>query len=302
VWITRTLKPEAAILIPPHEEVAVLLSFRVANHRSIRDEQELSLVATEFNEGTARDTGVRSEGKPVSVLPTVGIFGANASGKSNALSALRFMREAILESFADWGKHSGVPREPFDLAPAAREETSLFEVDLLLGTSQRVRYTYGFELSDERVEAEWLHAYPAGRRQVWFDREAGRADDDGGEFRFPGAGLKGHKELIVSSTRHNALFLTVGATLNHPQLSAVHRWFVDNLWLVTTGRDIPARTAWTRERLADPKSGAGLRDRLAALLEAARQARHDLDGFGGNRASLRRRCDPSGRHRRQREQ
>ncbi|MFW6723815.1 AAA family ATPase [Streptomyces sp. MAR4 CNY-716] len=249
----------------------MLLSFRVANHRSIRAEQELSLVATEFNEGTAHETGGRSEGKPVSVLPAVGIFGANASGKSNVLNALRFMRRAVLESFADWGKDAGVPREPFQLARAAREETSLFEVDLLLGAGRRVRYTYGFELSDERVEAEWLHAYPSGRRQVWFDREAGRAEDAGhagGEFRFPGTGLKGHKDLIESSTRPNALFLTVGAALNHPQLSAVHRWFADNLWLVTTGDDVPARTEWTRDRLLD-SGGAALRDRLTALLAAA---------------------------------
>ncbi|WP_421107806.1 AAA family ATPase [Streptomyces sp. NEAU-S77] len=246
----------------------MLLSFRVANHRSIRIEQELSLVATELNEGTARATGVRSESKSVSVLPALGLFGANASGKSNALSALRFMRQAVLESFADWGKDAGVPREPFALAHEAQEETSLFEVDLLLGKS-RVRYTYGFELSDERVEAEWLHAYPSGRRQVWFDREAGRSDDEGSEFRFPGSGLKGHKDLIESSTRPNALFLTVGAALNHPQLSAVHRWFVNNLWLVTTGSDVPARTSWTRDQLTDPRTGPVLRDRLAALLAAA---------------------------------
>ncbi|MGX4689687.1 AAA family ATPase [Streptomyces sp. JNUCC 63] len=246
----------------------MLLSFRVANHRSIREETELSLVATELNEGTARETGARSEGRPVSVLPTVGIFGANASGKSNVLDALRFMRRAVLESFADWGKRSGVPREPFELDPEALEETSLFEIDLLLG-KQRVRYTYGFELSDERVEAEWLHAYPSGRRQVWFDREAGRPEEEGGEFRFPGSGLKGHKELIVSSTRPDALFLTVGATLNHPALAAVHRWFVDNLWLVTSGPDVPHRTDWTRKQLTDRKTGGGLRDRLGALLAAA---------------------------------
>ncbi|WP_243766497.1 ATP/GTP-binding protein [Streptomyces sp. GC420] len=118
----------------------MLLSFRVANHRSIREETELSLVATEFNEGTPRETSARSEGRPGSVLPAVGIFGANASGRSDVLRALRFMRTAVLDSFADWGRRDGVPREPFALAAEAQEETSLFEVDLLLG-KQRVRYT-----------------------------------------------------------------------------------------------------------------------------------------------------------------
>lgn len=206
------------------------------------------------------------DGKPVSVLPAVGVYGANASGKSNALSALRFMRSAVMDSFADWGKHPDrVPREPFALDPSALSETSLFEVDLLLGT-EPVRYTYGFELSDERVEAEWLHAYPSGRRQVWFDREAGRTQDEGGEFVFRGAGLRGPKEDLASRTRPNALFLTVGAAHDHPQLAAVHRWFTDNLWLVTSGRDVADRTRWTRKRaLADPAT----RKRVAALLSRA---------------------------------
>ncbi|MFD7162131.1 AAA family ATPase [Streptomyces violascens] len=247
----------------------MLLSFRVANHRSIRDEQELSLVATEFNERTGRDTGVRVEGKDVSALPAVGVFGANASGKSNLLAAMRFMRKAVRESFAEWGKEPGVPREPFAVDPDARNDTSLFEVDLLLGgEGRRVRYTYGFELSDERVEAEWLHAYPSGRKQEWFDREAGRLDDGGEEFVFRGSGLRGPKDSYVSFTRPNSLFLTVAAAMNHPQLSAVHRWFMDNLWLVTSGEDVAARTRWTRDLLTHTADDH-MRKRFLTLLRAA---------------------------------
>ncbi len=224
----------------------MLLRFKVANHRSIRDEHELSLVATEFNEGTARSTGVRAEGREISVVPVAGIFGANASGKSNVLAALRAMREAVRTSLAEWAQGSGVPREPFALDAQARDDTTLFEVDLLLG-EKPVRYTYGFELSDDRVEAEWLHAYPHGRKQVWFDREAGRVSGD--EFSFPGDGLRGAKERLAEFTRPNSLFLTVAASLNHPQLSTIHRWFLDNLWIVTPGNDIAALADYTRRLL-----------------------------------------------------
>ncbi|WP_101254866.1 AAA family ATPase [Streptomyces barkulensis] len=246
----------------------MLLSFRVANHRSIRDEQELSLVATEFNEGTGRDTGVRIDGKPVQVLPVIGLFGANASGKSNGLHAMSFMRRAVLDSFADWAKEPGIPREPFALAPEAQEETSLFEVDLLLGDDP-VRYTYGFEVSDDRVEAEWLHAYPSGRRQVWFDREAGRPGAEGGEFKFPGTGLKGHKDEYTALTRPNALFLTVTATLNHPQLSPLHRWFMDSLWTADPKAGEADRTRWIRDRLTEGRSDRRFRDRFVRLLVKA---------------------------------
>ncbi|WP_405642039.1 ATP/GTP-binding protein [Streptomyces uncialis] len=247
----------------------MLLRFRVANHRSIRDEHELSLIGTEFNEGTARATPLSARGRPITALPVLGIFGANASGKSNLLSAFGFMKEAVRSSFADWAKAPGkVPRESFRLDPVCGEETTLFEVDLLLGHDP-VRYTYGFELSDDRVEAEWLHAYPHGKRNVWFDREAARGDDGGYEFVFKGTGFKGRRDDLVALTRPNALFLSVGATLNDPQLSAVHRWFAENLWLVSPGADIAERTGWTQRLLTESKKADAHQDRVVRLLAVA---------------------------------
>jgi hypothetical protein len=244
----------------------LLLSFRVANHRSIRADHELSLVATEFNEGTARLTGVRAEGREIGVVPVAGIFGANASGKSNVLAALQAMREAVRSSLAEWAQGAGVPREPFALDPRARDDTTLFEVDLLLG-ERLVRYTYGFELSDERVEAEWLHAFPHGRKQVWFDREAER--EAGEEFLFPGDGLRGGKERLAEFTRPNSLFLTVAASLNHPQLSVIHRWFLDNLWIITPGDDVATRGEYTRRMLTDARDKDQHQQRVEALLRVA---------------------------------
>nr|WP_246497452.1 AAA family ATPase [Sphaerisporangium rubeum] len=245
-----------------------MIRFRLANHRSIRDEHELSLIATEFDEGAARRTGLRYRGQDVSAQPVLGVFGANASGKSNLLSGFQLMRDAVQNSFADWAKAPDlVPRQPFKLDSVCREETSLFEVDLVLGRDP-VRYTYGFELSDARVEAEWLHAYPHGRRNVWFDREAGRPESEGGEFIFRGEGFRGEREPLVKLTRPNALFLSVGATLNHPQLSAIHRWFLDNLWLVTPGMDLSARVRWTHELLTGVDS-AEHSQRIVRLLRSA---------------------------------
>jgi AAA15 family ATPase/GTPase len=108
----------------------VLLRFRVANHRSIRDEAELTLVAAadsvDSSDSIARDSGIAQDGGGhVPVLPVAGIFGANASGKSNLLSAFHAMREAVRTSFADWAKYPGVPhRQPFKLDAACAEETT----------------------------------------------------------------------------------------------------------------------------------------------------------------------------------
>ncbi|WP_062350918.1 AAA family ATPase [Herbidospora yilanensis] len=247
----------------------MLVRFRLANHRSIRDDHELSLIATEFDEGTARATGLKHRGHHVSAQPVLGIFGANASGKSNLLGGLWLMRDAVRNSFADWAKAPGVvPREPFKLDSESRGQTSLFEVDLTLGRDP-VRYTYGFELSDERVEAEWLHAYPHGRRNVWFDREAGRPESEGGEFVFRGEGFKGEREALAKLTRPNALFLSVGATLNDPQLVAIHRWFLNDLALVTAGGKARNRMSRTQRLLTHPDDADFYRERVGELLQAA---------------------------------
>lgn len=88
------------------------------------------------------------------VLPVAGIFGANASGKSNLLSAFHAMREAIRTSFADWAKYPGVPhRQPFKLDAACAEETTLFEVDLVLGARTPVRN--GRSPSSARSSKAW---------------------------------------------------------------------------------------------------------------------------------------------------
>jgi hypothetical protein len=238
----------------------------VANYRSLRGDHELSFVASDVEDEIVRRTGVQSGGREIGVIPAVGVFGANGSGKSNLLSAMRAMRAAVRNSVADWARDDGVPREPFALDPACRHENTLFEVDLLLGAA-KVRYTYGFELSDQRVEAEWLHAYPDGHKQVWFDREADR--DGGKEFRFPNENLRGGKDRLVALTRPNALFLTVGASFNHKQLGAVHRWFIDNFWLVTSGGDVAKRSDYTRERLIDSRRGLHYRKRVESLLQVA---------------------------------
>lgn len=110
----------------------------------------------------------------------------------------------------------------FALDSAARDEASLFEVDVVI---DGVRYVYGFEVSDVRVETEWLHAYPGRHKQVWFERDAEIEEP----YRFPSDWIKGNRRELVGLTRPNALFLTVAAQFNQPQLTPVHRWFADNL-------------------------------------------------------------------------
>lgn len=190
----------------------MLIEFRVKNHRSIREEQVLTMQASVLGD-KADDRPRHVSGFSESLLPAAVIYGANASGKSNVLSALAYMRNAVQESHRSWAPKQGVPRNPFGWGQS-KSKPSVFEVTII---HQEVKYDYGFAISPHEVLEEWLFAWPMGRRQMWFEREKQ-------SFQF-GDHLKGENKTIVGITRDNSLFLSAAAQNNHPQLTPIFDWF-----------------------------------------------------------------------------
>ena len=191
----------------------MLLRFGVANHLSIRDFQELSFSTSSLKD---RDEGlIACACAPKgSVVPASVIYGANASGKSNLMSALDTMKRMVLSSQTLWEPGGGVQRRPFRLDASRSGEPSRFELDFVM---DGVRHHYGFEASDAAFDSEWLYDFPASYRRMLFER-----DDDG--FRF-GRGLKGRNNVIADLTRPNSLYLSAAAQNGHERLSRVFRYF-----------------------------------------------------------------------------
>lgn len=77
----------------------VLLSFRVSNFLPIREEQEFSFLA---RSASPRLRSAENECWADYISTLAGIFGTNASGKSNVLKALDFTRQAVVRSYVDW--------------------------------------------------------------------------------------------------------------------------------------------------------------------------------------------------------
>lgn len=233
---------------------SVLLVFRAENVRSFRDELELSLVSTKLaEEGAVRHVAWRAGGRPVGVLPVAGIFGANASGKSNVVKAMDDMRGHVLDSFCAGSPAGGIPRRPFLLDLAAKREPSRFAVDLVL---EGVRHEYGFVLDDEHVREEWAYRYPHGKAVRLFHRWESRVELGSAE-RVKGRAVR---ELL----RPNALFLSTAASANHPLLLPIYAWFARNLRLAEVGgREF--RQALTTQLLDDDTR----RGQVLSLLRAA---------------------------------
>lgn len=255
-------------MVPPDTErdASVLLAFRAGNVRSFRDELEFSMLATGLTESyEPHYVRWREGGSPIGVLTASGIFGANASGKTNLLKVMDDMRTYVLRSFRDTSPTGGIRLHPFLLDPASEKAPSRFEVDIVL---RGIRHEYGFVLDAERVVEEWAYRYPKGRSAMLFHRHG--MDVELG----PAERTKGR--LISELLRPNALFLSTAASANHPILLILYEWFERNFLLA----DEPGRffrQLHTVRMLDDPAGHA----QVLALLRAA-----DLGISGAKRRRL----------------
>ncbi|HEV2257884.1 MAG TPA: AAA family ATPase [Streptosporangiaceae bacterium] len=163
----------------------MLLRFEAANYRSILEPVELSMIAVDKDRPSTRAFDLLAE----RVLTIAGIYGPNASGKSNVVEALAWLSMAVGRSLRSWDQF--VPREPFRFGRGP-ETPSTCEVEMVVGD---VRYAYRIEVDDSAVLFEGLYSYPERRRRVLFER-------DGMELHFRrGLGtLAGTRELLTPTT------------------------------------------------------------------------------------------------------
>jgi len=207
----------------------MLLRFATANFLSLRDEAEITFVAAALKEHSV--ALIPSPYAPHGVVPVLALYGANASGKSNTLHALSFLRWFVLNSFAR-ADEAATSRKPFLLDDESAQKPSRFEIDFVL---DGLRYQFGMAVNTTVIVSEWLYQYPKKTRQVLFERDAQT-------FKF-GRALTGSNKQIQSITRPNALFLSAAATSGHPELTRVRDFFRDKLLIRLADQTIGAQTA-----------------------------------------------------------
>lgn len=241
-------------------EKAMLVEFRVGNYRSFREEQTLSLVASNDTELT--DNCV-DQGK-LRLLKAAGVYGPNASGKSNLIRALSTMRRIIIKPSKP---REQLPVTPFKLDDEYINKPSSFEVTFYHG---EFRYQYGFTATSERIHDEWLYAYPMGRErdiaQAWFKRTFDNKTDKT-DWKFS-TYLKGEKETLKDRAINNVLFLTAGAQWNNKQLTTVYEWFADKLRIIKNSYELAPITTKMLYSSDDPEQET-MRSSVTGLMQSA---------------------------------
>ncbi len=193
----------------------MIIEFSVKNFRSFKDVATLSLEAESLKIG--KDYLIPTEFK-IDLLPVIGIFGHNASGKSNLLKALFYMQWAMLNSDYLNQPSTKFPfLQPFLLNSESTTKPSFFQI-VLWDPETKSEYRYGFEISSEKVVSEWLETTTKvnknRRRRMIFLRK-------GQEFPGIDDSVKTTVGHLIHNVRPTALALTVFAQFADPTSSQV---------------------------------------------------------------------------------
>ena len=190
----------------------MLIELKVGNFLSFKDVVTLSMVAAADKEH--RETNTIPVNDKLSLLKSAAIYGANASGKTNLIRAVSFMRGFVLTSSKE-SSTDEIPVEKFRLSTETGDAPSIFEVTFLI---DGVRYRSGFQADKKKVHHEWLFYVPTTREATLFTRENNKIKI-GTSFK-EGRGLE-------EKTRPNALFLSVVDQFNGETAGKILKWFRD---------------------------------------------------------------------------
>ncbi len=200
----------------------MILEFSVSNFRSLKDMQTLSFEATAINEHEQTHT-FEAAGK-IRLLKSVGIYGANSSGKSNVVKAMWAMMSFIKSPF-DEKRRFKEHIQPFKLNTATRNEGSFFQIVFMI---EGKRYRYGFVYDKGIIVSEWLFGTAQKNEVAYFTREGTHFDINKERFA---EGID-----LEKRTRKDNLFLNVVYENNGEVSSDIYSYF-DKI-VVIRGNDI----------------------------------------------------------------
>ena len=232
----------------------MIIEFSVKNYRSIKDLQTLSLIAAPIKSKN-QELDIHNlipVSEKLSLLKTVAIYGANGSGKSNLIKALITMFVFIDSSFQDdeLGKRI---IEPFAFDKNSFQEPTFFQLTFIVNG---VKYRYGFEVRQNKVESEWLFGTPGKKEVYFFTREDSRIQINEDKFE-EGKGL-------IDKTSSNNLFLNVCKAFNGKVSKQIIDYFRFRIGISAGVND----TAFRESTLSLMKDDS-IKQRIIALLNEA---------------------------------
>ncbi|MGV8093029.1 MAG: ATP/GTP-binding protein [Mangrovibacterium sp.] len=158
----------------------MVLEIRLGNFFSIKDEIILDFRTASIKSANARElkNNVFTQNK-TDMLKTLVIYGANASGKSNIIKAIRFCNAMVFESH-NHNENTVYNFQPFKFENYINKPSSYF-IRFFLND---IEYEYSFSLTRSRIITESLYYYPKGRIKEIFTRDERRGKTKKEKYTF----------------------------------------------------------------------------------------------------------------------
>lgn len=180
----------------------MVLEFSITNTFSISERQTISLESALNDPATDRQHCIDCNGKKI--LKMACIYGANASGKTNILEALRFYAYFMLSSFTRLKPDDAIDFTPFKFDPQLQNQPGAFEIVLYLKNSDTegyTRYEYNLKLTRTAVVYESVYYAPKGQKKLIVMRD----EHTGIKW---GSDIPGPKKAIENLVRPNCSLLS----------------------------------------------------------------------------------------------
>lgn len=197
----------------------MLLKFELENFFSIKEKVSIDFRAGNINTAQARQLANNVvEWNGQTVLKSIGLFGPNASGKSNIVKAINFCCRMIFESHLH-NENTVFNFQPFKF-DGWDKKPSRFLVDFVC---DNVEYEYSFALTRTEIIEESLYYYPNKRRAKVFSRI-------GNDFSFAEGAIPRAKDVAFNTSRKN-LFISRASSMNRELAQKIFQYFLNTFLL-----------------------------------------------------------------------
>lgn len=224
----------------------MLLRYGLENHLSICEYQELlcSAVTELKEEGVDLLEMHTPRGSIHHYVPVIALYGANAAGKSNMIDGLRFLFRSVVTSYDAWRTRKSLPHMFCKVDEAGKMSPSSYDCDILIDGTH---YHYGFSITRDGVQKEWLYSYTAGPRRMLYERDFSKEGSDA--VRFGSSIRKVDPSLRKLAMSSKFLFLSAAGEIGHESFSSVHNFFAEFAAFISANASRP--DAVLADELAD---------------------------------------------------
>jgi AAA15 family ATPase/GTPase len=207
---------------------AMMLQFSVSNFRCFQGVQTLNFAAS------AQDKTLPGACMPLDLpglmgrkwIKGVALYGANGSGKSTVLDALKALVGMVEESAKQTDPKEPIPHiDPFRLTSDPVHPPTAFSIAFV---AEGVRYEYRVAATIERIWHESLRAFPKKSEQLWFMRDWAPQEERYVWSPERPTGFK-RDQALEGYTPGNVLYLSKAIANNRSDLEPVFRWFKERI-------------------------------------------------------------------------